>query len=247
MHAVKELPLTANYILCILRHLSPVQELFTASVVFDRSVLCRVAFGIVAASISLSLVCYPAGSAGAPMTATAAFADDRCRSTTLPEVPYVQSEKRDTLEQYAATLRRNGKPVALAADHRSYGKIYVVAKPHAWALWEEIRSDSTSYTLRPTDSALMRYAITTGPAIAGSAPVRTKLGFKLGDPIASVTRAYGNGSPRTICGLSVRGFAGPGRFGDWYALYGADDEGKIAFVKTGDVSTGIRHLWQQAR
>jgi hypothetical protein len=174
-------------------------------------------------------------------------ADDRCRSTNLLHVPYVQSEKRDTLEQYAAKLRQYGKVVSLAADHRSYGKIYVVAMPHAWTLWEELRPDSTSYTLRPTDPALMRYAITTGRAFAGSAPLRTKQGIRLGDPIASVVRAYGNGSPTTICGLSVRGFAGPGRYGDWYALYGADTRGKIAFVKTGDVSSGIRHLWQQAR
>lgn len=186
----------------------------------------------------------PAISEASAANAKNLLVDDRCAATTDSRPRYVRTNKRDTLEQYASILIKNGRRIALTAGGRKFGEIIVIATALGWALLRDRRADSDSYTLKPTDAALHQYLGRAPLLVGGGTTPHTKQQIALGDPVSKVIRLYGNGKPTPRCVLSERAFAGPGAFGDWFALYRADARGKIVFIRTGDVSNGIRHLWQ---
>jgi hypothetical protein len=167
-------------------------------------------------------------------------ADDGCARRTS----YARAERRDTLEAYAPVLQTAGRRTTLTVGGRKYGESILLVSARGWMLRRDIRFDGDTYTLTPPDAQQRRSAKKVPALPGGTSTPRTKAGVALGDSFAKVSRLFGNVKSTRHCGLPELAFAGPGRFGDWFAIYRADARGNVIFLQTGEVANGIRHLWQ---
>jgi hypothetical protein len=167
-------------------------------------------------------------------------APDRCVWRTF----YVRAKQRDTLEAYAPVLQAAGHRTALTAGGRTFGQSILLVSAGGWMLQRDIRFDSDTYTLMPPNMPMRRPAKKVPALPGGTSSPRTMAGVALGDSFAKVSRLFGNAKGERHCGLPELAFAGPGRLGDWFAIYRADARGRVIFLQTGDVANGIRHLWQ---